>query len=561
MSLLVKMLFAAIGPGALEEFDSRCSEPMVSQHRLLSYILRDNSDSAYGKQYQFDSLKGISDYRKQVPIATYEDLQPYIERAMDGAEKQLTRLTPTFYATTSGTTGTAKFIPVTAPSKVAKSKLMKVWLSALFRDHPSLFSGKILQVTSPEIEGYTSAGVPIGSESGHAYRNMPSTLKTMYAIPYSIYEIKNYEAKYYTLLRVAAGMPISVIATVNPSTSLLLAKLLGEHTDNIIRDIRDGTLRHDIDLDDTMRHALEKELKPDKRRAAALEKAARNGTNGLLPREAWPNLEMIACWKGGTVGQYLKQFDDYFHPGMSVRDLGYLASEHRGSAPISDEGNSGVLAIPTNFYEFFPADVDHKPSGDDLLTVEQLEEGKQYFVYVTTLSGLYRYDMNDIIEVTGWYNNTPLVRFVQKGKGIVSFTGEKLYETQVLTAVEAAFSAMPPQAYEFIAAVGIMESDLPRYIFLIEYEKPVEEQQAMETLQRIEQGLRQCNIEYAAKRDSLRLAPPTLRVVRKGAFAAYRKRMVEEKGRADGQFKVLRLTSDRTFAEEFEMICDFVAPS
>jgi hypothetical protein len=59
-------------------------------------------------------------------------------------------------------------------------------------------------------------------------------------------------------------------------------------------------------------------------------------------------------------------------------------------------------------------------------------------VFVTNASVLYRYKMNDIVEVAGLYGRTPLIRFVQKGKGVVSFTGEKLYEVQVIAAVEFA---------------------------------------------------------------------------------------------------------------------------
>ena len=92
--------------------------------------------------------------------------------------------------------------------------------------------------------------------------------------------------------------------------------------------------------------------------------------------------------------------------------MGWQASEVRGSIPLSDEGDSGPLAIEPNVYEFFPAEREGSPTGGDLLTIDQLEAGGRYFVYVTTLAGLYRYDMNDILEVTGFYKK-PIVRFVQ----------------------------------------------------------------------------------------------------------------------------------------------------
>lgn len=559
MSLLVRTLFEAFGPSTLREFRRQCAAPGKSQQKLLTQLLRQNGDTEYGKVHGFTAISGIRDFQRRVPIVSYEDLQPYIEKEMSGDTGQLTRRQPIFYAVTSGTTGASKYIPVTPESRTVKSKLVRLWLSAIFRDHPGIFAGRILQVASPEVEGQTASGVPFGSESGHAYRNMPGTMKKMYSVPYETYEIKDYEAKYYTLLRLAASDSISTIASVNPSSVLLLAKRLAGHTEHILRDIRDGTLRTDLDLDPAIRRKLERGLRPDANRASQLERSTRNTGGNLLPKGAWPDMEIIACWKGGTVGQYLEQFDDYFPAGVATRDLGYLSSENRGSVPLTDEGDSGVLAIATNFYEFFPEDASGPPEGTDLLTAGELEVGRRYFIYVTTLGGLYRYDMNDIIEVTGRYENTPLIRFVQKGKGVVSFTGEKLYETQVLAAASKAFKGIA-QRPELIAAVGEMRGDRPRYLFLVEFLAPPSASEGTELIRRLEHALCESNIEYAAKRDSKRIGPSVLRVVRSGEFDAYRKRKVEQ-GRADGQFKVLRLTSDASFAQEFSSICDYAVES
>ena len=71
----------------------------------------------------------------------------------------------------------------------------------------------------------------------------------------------------------------------------------------------------------------------------------------------------------------------------------------------------------------------------NFLTIDQIEEGKQYYIFATTQNGLYRYFINDIIEVNGRFNNTPTIRFVQKGKGVTNITGEKLYENHLIEAV------------------------------------------------------------------------------------------------------------------------------
>jgi hypothetical protein len=283
--------------------------------------------------------------------------------------------------------------------------------------------------------------------AGSSTTALPGPVKSMYTAPYGVFAIEDYEAKYYTLLRLAAGQDISCIATVNPSTVLLLGDRMAQHTESIIRDVRDGTLSSTFPVPPEPRASLH--LRPDPERARRLERAAATSGGVLRPGLAWPELAAIGCWKGGTVGAYLARFDTLIPQRPPVRDFGYYATE-RGSVPLSDQGDTGTIAVGTNVLEFHPAGDDRAPEGRELLRMEQLEEGQRYFVYVTNASGLYRYEMNDIVEVAGHDRQTPLIRFIRKGKGVVSFTGEKLYETQVITAVDKALAALRGR-YHFIA--------------------------------------------------------------------------------------------------------------
>jgi GH3 auxin-responsive promoter len=381
-------------------------------------------------------------------------------------------------------------------------------------------------------------------------------VKSMYTAPYPVFAIEDYEAKYYTLLRLAAGQDISCIATVNPSTVLLLGDRLAQHTEPIIRDVRDGSLSADVAVPPELRASLH--LKPDPERARRLEQAASSGGGVLRPGLAWPKLAAIGCWKGGTVGAYLAKFDTLFPQRPPVRDFGYYATELRGSVPLSDQGDAGVIAVGTNVLEFHPAGEDRAPERRELLPIEALEVGQRYFVYVTNASGLYRYDMNDIVEVAGHYGQTPLIRFIQKGKGVVSFTGEKLYEIQVIAAVDQALAARRGN-YHFIAAVAeLVEGTTPRLVFLIEFDDPVAEHDGSGLVDRLDAALGDQNEEYQTKRKSLRYRAPIIRVVRSGEYDRYRRRMVETGQRADGQFKILRLTSDTSFAEAFTAERDLV---
>ncbi|HEY0551372.1 MAG TPA: GH3 auxin-responsive promoter family protein, partial [Verrucomicrobiae bacterium] len=422
---------------------------------------------------------------------------------------------------------------------------------------PAVADAKTLSVVSPEVEELAPCGTPCGAESGHAYRSMPRAVAPMYSCPYETFEVKDYDSKYYTIVRIACGQPISMILTPNPSTVLLLAERMGQHTEEIIRDVRDGTLSARFNVADKIRQKLATVLKPEPERAAHLEKAASAGGGALLPRHVWPEQKIVACWKGGNVGAYLQKFERYFRPELPVRDLGYYASEVRGSVVLDDAGPDGALAIGTNVFEFFPADASGEPQGPDLLRADQLERGKRYFIYVTTSGGLYRYDMNDIIEVTGFYEGAPLIRFIQKGKGVVSFTGEKLYEVQVVAAVEQALAARKGH-YEFITAVGELNGDQPQYSFLIEFEGPVSAKEAEALLQGIEKALCGQNAEYAAKRESGRIRRPMLRVIKTGEFQRYRQAEIQE-GKRDSQFKTVRLTSDAALAKKFAVEREVIA--
>jgi hypothetical protein len=543
-------------PRSLRHFNALCRTPVQAQDGLLRQILEANADTEFGRRHGFGGITSFGQFQERVPISGYEDLEPYITAAMQGQPNQLTKDPPVLFTTTSGTTGNRKYIPMTREGKQAKSHLMWLWFCGLYRDHPGIVGGRILSVVSPEVESHTPSGVPCGAESGHAYRTMPGPVKSMYTAPYPVFAIADYEAKYYTLLRLAAGQDISCIATVNPSTIVLLADRLAHHTESIIRDVRDGSLSPDVAVPPELRASLH--LRPDPERARRLEQATSRGGGVLRPGLAWPKLAAVGCWKGGTVGAYLAKFDTLFPQGPPVRDFGYYATELRGSVPLSDQGDAGVVAVGTNVLEFHPAGGDHAPAGHELLPVERLEDGQRYFVYVTNASGLYRYDMNDIVEVAGHYGRTPLIRFIQKGKGVVSFTGEKLYETQVIAAVDQAFAARRGR-YHFIAAVAeLVDGTSPRLIFLTEFDDPVTDPDGSVLVDQVDAALGDQNDEYQTKRKSLRYGAPVIRVVRSGEFDRYRRRMVETGQRADGQFKVLRLTSDTSFAAEFQAERDLV---
>ena len=121
MSVMIELLFRTQGPETVHHFNHQCKNPLRVQEDLLLGMLHRNKDTSIGRKYGFESIKSIDDFREKVPIMSYQDHEPFIQASLKGESAQLTAQSPCFYATTSGTTGTPKYIPVTPESRAAKS--------------------------------------------------------------------------------------------------------------------------------------------------------------------------------------------------------------------------------------------------------------------------------------------------------------------------------------------------------------------------------------------------------------------------------------------------------
>lgn len=542
---IVNLALKVFGARKARLFENATKNPIEVQRKLLLRYLARNKNTEYGKKYHFSKVKSIDDYRMLVPLSDSETIFPYVERIKKGLDNILTKDKVIFFGLTSGTTGNPKLIPVTNFSRKKKAEIMGLWAYYISKDHPRALYGKILAIINPDDEESTEAGALVGAESGHAYRNMPDIIKRFYAVPYSIFLIQDYESRYYCILRAALGQNITTIAALNPNTIIILCKKIEKYRKELIEDIENGTLNKGIVVPPYIRSALEKKLRPDPKRAGELRNIIREKST-LLPRYFWPNLELIECWKGGTVRLYLKELPKYFGD-VSVRDFGCLSTEARASIPMSDIGAGGALAINTNFYEFIPKE-DIGKSEKRLLLCNELEKGKEYFLVITTPGGLYRYNIDDIITVDGFFNKTPVIEFVQKGLNTVSVMGEKLYESQLDEAVNRVVDKHNLLIDFFSACVQL--TDTPRYVFLVEFGENGHTVNKKEFLQSLEEELRKENSEYKYTRDSQLLKEPVLKVVRKGEFEKYRARRVKE-GANDSQFKVPELTSDPDFYKNF----------
>ena len=181
--------------------------------------------------------------------------------------------------------------------------------------------------------------------------------------------------------------------------------------------------------------------------------------------------------------------------------------------PVEDNSAAGVLAVQANFYEFIPED-QIEDSSPTILLAHQLEDGKRYYLILSGGNGLYRYDLNDVVEVRGFYHRTPKIAFVRKGRDMVSITGEKLHLNQIQAAIREAEQCSQLEVWQFRLIPDVEQS---RYDLLIELRGALSsDSQCGVFVNTFDRALSVLNIEYASKRASKRLGSSRLFVMRLG---------------------------------------------
>ncbi len=523
-----------------------------TQLKLLANILRENADTEYGKKHKFSKVDTLADFRNAVPINTYNDLERYIERHLKGEADVLMPGTPCYYATTSGSTGKSKFIPVTKKMEASSHEgSARLWSFSLYNNVPAAFAGSWVIIVSPAVEGYAPDGTPFGSISGQYIKNLSENIRKKYVVPYEVYEIKDYEARYYSILLLSmADDNVTLLSSTNPSTLSLLAKKGNEHSKRLLKDIRQGTLDPDLHIEPEIRTLVESRLRPDPQRADKLLRCMQNDPDGeLKPVHYWPKLEAVACWTGGNSKVFLDKMKHWYGE-VRLKDLGFLASEIRGSIPLTTESSEGVLTIDENFFEFVEAEKFNSGNHDYLLA-DELEVGKRYYLYFTNNAGLYRYDINDIVEVKGFVNGTPTIDFIQKGKGVTNITGEKIYEQQVLLAVQKAEEKHRIKLAFFQVQARV---ELSRYDLFCEFETDsLNKAKKLAFLQEVETQLQLLNLEYKTKRKSLRLDAMQLHVLAENSFETFKKFRVKQ-GVREAQLKTVPLSADFSLTESLKVV-------
>ncbi|HEX6903818.1 MAG TPA: GH3 auxin-responsive promoter family protein [Thermoanaerobaculia bacterium] len=490
---MITLPWIATNLGGYLRFRAALEDPEEVQHTLLARYLRENAETAFGRVHRFAEIRSAEEFQARVPLATYADFEPWIERISNGEMKVLTRSPVRALELTSGSSAAAKRLPYTVAMQREIRRAVAPWVFDLYKDRPGLALGCAYWSITPVALDEERVGGPVkvGFEEDSEYlggfwkRLVDSTL----AVPGSVRFARDVETfRFLTLLHLLRRRDLTLISVWHPSFLMLLMEALPLLWERLLG-----------------------EMNP--KRAAELRNVGPRDLTGI-----WPRLGLISCWGDAHAALHLEEIRRAF-PGAEIQPKGLLATESFVTIPFAGRH---PLAIRSHFFEFL--------DGDRSRMAHQLEAGGVYSVVVTTGGGLYRYRLEDRVEVTGFVGRTPSLRFLGKEGHVSDLRGEKLHESFVAGALERAFRVGVTPRFAMLAP------EESGYVLYLEAQAPVPPE-----LERTVEEELAANPHYRTCVALGQLAPARVFLVEGDAFARYVQRC-RERGQRLGDVKPLALS-------------------
>jgi hypothetical protein len=474
--------------------------PHDVQEELRQNLLKDNKNTEYGKKFGFDSIQSRSEFQSKIPLVTYEQIFPYVEKMMAGEQNVLWHSKVTWFAKSSGTTNArSKFIPVSNESmEDCHYKGGKDLLSIYINNRPEtkIFTGKGLAIGgSNQINQYSKESPSYyGDVSAVILKNLPLWAQFVRTPSLDIALMDEWEAKIEKMAEATSREDVTSISGVPTWTYVLLKRIL--------------------------------ELQ---------------GKDNIL--EVWPNLELFVH---GAVA--FSPYEELFKSLIPSDGMYYLETYNasEGFFGIQDRSDSKEMLLMLDYgiyYEFIPfleRDDDHPT----VLSLDQIELEVNYAMVVTTNGGLWRYKIGDTIKFTS--KNPYRIKITGRTKHYINAFGEELIIENAEAAITEACLQSDALVSNFTAA--------PRYIgdgkkggheWIIEFEKKPTDADVF--INALDRKLREVNSDYDAKRyKDIALELPKVHFVTNGTFHNWMKK----RGKLGGQNKVPRLANTREYLDE-----------
>lgn len=403
-----------------------------TQLRVLTEILQANHACEFGRTHGFAGITSPRDPAFAVPLAEYADFAPHIERMTRGEQNILTSEPVLLFEPTSGTSAGEKLIPYTPMLRRQFQAAIAVWMHDLLTKRPALQRGRAYWSISPPLtRGRTTpAGIPIGFDDDQAYLGRFSqwAARRLSITPRELLQVADpAEFRQRTLLCLLAAADLTLVSIWNPTFFTTILQPLAEDWPQLVRELEQGSWPIP-----TMTRRRRQQ------RAAQVRRIMQ--ANESLPEklhQLWPQLQLLSCWTDGAASHALPALRELL-PHVEIQPKGLLATEAFVSIPLLDRPGA-ALAIESHFFEFVERNDQHLIEASTpqmTLAADELTLGGHYEVIVTTGGGLYRYRLHDEIEVVGFENECPLIRFVGKTDLTSDLVGEKLGASHVEQALD-----------------------------------------------------------------------------------------------------------------------------
>lgn len=465
--------------------------PILAQERTFHYLISTASETAFGKDHQFDFIKKHEDFIENVPVRDYEELKPYVEKIKIGDEDILWPGKPIYFAKTSGTTSGAKYIPITKTSiKHQVNASRNAILNYIHETGNSNFvDGKMIFLQgSPELDAKSI--IKTGRLSGISAHYVPSYLQKNRLPSWETNCIEDWETKVDQIVEETKGENMTVIAGIPSWVQMYFERL--------------------------------------------------NQKSGKKVTELFKNFQLF-IYGGVNYEPYRAKFESLM--GRKVDSIELFPASEGFFAYQNSQSEKGMLLLLNSgiFYEFIRTDEFYNES-PERLTIKDVQLGVNYAMIISTDAGLWAYNLGDTVQFVSL--NPYKIIVSGRIKHFISAFGEHVIAKEVEEAMKRAIEATEAKVNEFsVAPQTSPKKGLPYHEWLVEFEGlPSDMNRFCELL---ETSMKEQNSYYLDLIAGKILKPLVVSQVQKGGFQAYMKSI----GKFGGQNKVQRLANDRKIAE------------
>ena len=449
------------------------------QTKFLHRILNTNQDTLFGKEHHFSQIKDYDQFQKKIPIRSYEEFLPYLEKVKLGQKKVLTKSDPEYLLMTSGTTAGSKYIPITKTGikKQIDAALKVLCFYAVHSGTAEFINYKMIFLQGSPALDY-SLKVPTGRLSGVVYHHVPKFFQRNKLPSYEANIIEDWQKKLDAIVEETYREDISLLGGIPPWCLQYFERLL-----------------------------------------------AKSSTFNL--KSLFPHLAMY-IYGGLDFTNYRDKMKTLLGDGVSCLQT-FPASEGFFAFQDSLESEDMLLLLNQGvFYEFRNRQNDN----DELVTIDGVQLYTRYELIITNDSGLYRYAMGDLVEFTSL--DPYRIKVVGRTSQFISTFGEHVIAYEVEKAAERATISLGLKMEDYYVSA---DAEKRQYVWQVEFFSEDDHTRIPELEAQLDIELALLNKYYNHLIEGKIINKCTVKQVETGFFSKLR----EKSGKIGGQNKVIRL--------------------